>query len=106
MTVTLVPSVPARCRNAVEKVRTLQKQSGGFGCLLLLAHDWADPEATRRSLDIIARDVMPEFQGQRQPTIEAAARAAKLRDGYAQAQLDAVAHMTEKYAAEKAERTA
>ncbi len=90
--------------DAVEKIRALQKQSGGFGCVLLLAHDWADPDATRRSLDIIARDVMPEFQGQRQPTLDAAARASKLREGYAQAQLDAVAHMTAKYESEKAAR--
>jgi alkanesulfonate monooxygenase SsuD/methylene tetrahydromethanopterin reductase-like flavin-dependent oxidoreductase (luciferase family) len=87
--------------DGVEKIRALQEQSGGFGCVLLLAHDWADPEATRRSLDIIARDVMPEFQGQRQPTLDAEAKASKLREGYAQAQLDAVAHMTAKYESEK-----
>ena len=30
---------------------------------MLLGHHWADPGATRRSLELVARHVMPEFQG-------------------------------------------
>src|SRR5258708_14347100 len=34
----------------------------GFGCILLLAHDWADWEATKRSYELFARYVLPRFE--------------------------------------------
>jgi limonene 1,2-monooxygenase len=37
---------------------------GGFGAVLLLAHNWADWEATRRSYELMARYVHPHFQRQ------------------------------------------
>jgi limonene 1,2-monooxygenase len=40
---------------------------------------------------------MPHFQGQAQPTLDAAARASAVREGLAQSQNDAVAYMTKKY---------
>jgi limonene 1,2-monooxygenase len=40
---------------------------------------------------------MPHFQGQAQPTLDAAARASEVREGLAQSQIDAVAHMAKKY---------
>ncbi len=86
------------------QVQRLADQSGGFGAMLLLAHEWANPEATRRSYELVAQHVMPHFQGpvltHAQSTSEAKARASETREGHAQTQLDAVAHMTEKYAQE------
>jgi limonene 1,2-monooxygenase len=41
----------------------LYHQSGGFGCFLQLAHNWANWEATQQSYEMIARYVMPHFQG-------------------------------------------
>lgn len=46
----------------VEHIRDLQTQSGGFGAFLSLAHNAANFEATKRSYELIARYVMPEFQ--------------------------------------------
>jgi limonene 1,2-monooxygenase len=40
---------------------------------------------------------MPHFQGQAEPTLDAASRASEVREGLAQSQNDAVAHMTKKY---------
>jgi limonene 1,2-monooxygenase len=37
--------------------------NGGFGAVLLLAHNWADWEATKRSYELYARYVMPHFSG-------------------------------------------
>jgi limonene 1,2-monooxygenase len=34
------------------------KKSGGFGTVLLLGHNCANPEATRKSYELIARNVM------------------------------------------------
>ncbi len=48
--------------DAIEAIRTLQQQSGGFGGLLSRANDWAGREATMRSFELFARYVMPHFQ--------------------------------------------
>ncbi|MEJ8281096.1 LLM class flavin-dependent oxidoreductase [Pseudonocardia spirodelae] len=83
------------------QVQRLVDQSGGFGSLLLMGQDWADPAATKRSFELFAREVAPHFQGQAQPTVDAARRASEVREGHSKAQLDAVAHMTEKYEQER-----
>ncbi|MEU7811303.1 LLM class flavin-dependent oxidoreductase [Pseudonocardia sp. NPDC049154] len=83
------------------QVQRLVDQAGGFGTMLLMGHDWADPTATRRSFEIFARDVAPHFQGQYAPTVEAARLASEGRERHSRAQLDAVAHMTEKYEKER-----
>jgi limonene 1,2-monooxygenase len=48
--------------DAIETIRKLQEISGGFGCLLGLAHEWADREKTLRSYELMARYVMPQVQ--------------------------------------------
>jgi limonene 1,2-monooxygenase len=47
---------------------------------------------------------MPRFQGQAQPTLDARDRARGVRTGHAEQQNAAVAHMTEKYQKELADR--
>ncbi len=47
--------------DAVEKIEALQEQSGGFGTIMLLAHDCADPERTLESYSLFARDVMSQI---------------------------------------------
>ena len=49
--------------DAVARIELLLKHSGGFGCFLQRAHNWADFEATKRSYELIARYVMPRFNG-------------------------------------------
>ena len=46
--------------DAVAQIERLNKQSGGFGTLVLFAHNWADWTATKRSYEMIARYVMPK----------------------------------------------
>jgi limonene 1,2-monooxygenase len=84
------------------QVQRLVDQAGSFGTLLLMGQDWAGPAATRRSFELFAEEVAPHFQGQAEPTVDAARRATEVREGYSKAQLDAVAHMTEKYEKERA----
>ncbi|MGV0849263.1 LLM class flavin-dependent oxidoreductase [Mycolicibacterium phlei] len=83
------------------QVQRLWDQSGGFGCMLQMGHEWANPAATRRSAELFAAEVIPHFQGQAQPTLDAAARAAEVRGDLAQSQLAAIDHMTKKYESEK-----
>jgi limonene 1,2-monooxygenase len=47
--------------DAVAQIERLEKQSGGFGCYLFMAHDWADREATMKSYELFARYVMPQI---------------------------------------------
>lgn len=47
----------------VKVIRRLQEITGGFGVVLGFAHDWAQPEATRRSWELFARYVIPEVNG-------------------------------------------
>ena len=45
------------------QIARLVEQSGGFGTFLLMAHEWADREATLHSYELFAREVAPHFQG-------------------------------------------
>ena len=38
-------------------------KSGGFGTVVGFVHDWANPENTFRSWDLVARYVIPEVNG-------------------------------------------
>jgi limonene 1,2-monooxygenase len=86
-----------------EQINRLMKQSnGGFGAYLMLAHEWADREATRRNYELIARHVAPHFQGQAHSTMQAKARAEAARPDLAAQQAKAVEAMTAKHQAELA----
>ena len=39
----------------------IDESNGGFGTLLLKAHDWANPRATSRSYELFAQYVLPRF---------------------------------------------
>ncbi len=49
--------------DAIACIKRLEELSGGFGCLLGLAHEWAEREKIYHSYELFARYVMPEFQG-------------------------------------------
>ena len=51
---------PDQCIRHFE--RLWQGSDGGFGGVLLLAHNWADWTATRKSYELMARYVHPHFQ--------------------------------------------
>jgi limonene 1,2-monooxygenase len=86
--------------DAVEQIERLQKQSGGFGCYMTLCHEWANPEATRRSYELIAQNVFPRFQGQDWSTLNAKERARERREQLAERNMQAVTDMVEKHEAE------
>jgi limonene 1,2-monooxygenase len=47
----------------VERITSVLEVSGGFGTVVGFVHDWANPENTRRSWDMVARYVVPEING-------------------------------------------
>lgn len=95
-----VIGTPDDCKGQIE--RLMAQSNGGFGSFLMLAHEWANTEATRRSYELIAKYVMPVFQGQDRGTLNAVAHARKLRDRLKAEQQAALDAMTEKHAAEMA----
>jgi limonene 1,2-monooxygenase len=89
---------PDMCAAQIER---LQAQSnGGFGAYLLLAHNWANRQATLNSYELIARHVMPRFQGHAHATVQAAQRAQAARPALAEVHAKAVEAATQRYAAE------
>ncbi len=89
---------PDMCTAQIERLHA--QSNGGFGAYLMLAHNWADQQATLRSYELIARHVMPRFQGHYQPTIDAVQRAQAARPALSEVHAKAVEAATQRYAAE------
>jgi limonene 1,2-monooxygenase len=49
--------------DAIATLERLDELSGGYGGLMILAHEWASREKTLKSYELFARYVMPRFQG-------------------------------------------
>jgi limonene 1,2-monooxygenase len=49
--------------DAIARIRELQDATGGFGGMLMLAHEWATREKTLHSYELWARYVVPQFRG-------------------------------------------
>ena len=47
----------------IKMIKSVHEKSGGFGTVVGFVHDWADPENTFRSWDMVARYVIPEING-------------------------------------------
>ena len=47
-----------------ERVLAFRDEVGPFGTLLYAGHDWADPELARRSMRLMAEDVMPRINAE------------------------------------------
>jgi limonene 1,2-monooxygenase len=47
----------------VARIKQVLEISGGFGTVVGFVHDWANPENTFRSWDMVARYVVPEING-------------------------------------------
>jgi limonene 1,2-monooxygenase len=87
---------------AIAQIEALLEQSdGGFGAYMTLAHNWANPESTKKSYELFARHVMPRFQGQVDTLVNAADRARGSRPELADKQLAAVDEAAQRYEQEK-----
>ena len=88
--------------DAIRHIENLEEKSGGFGSFLLTIGDWGGREGQLRSTDLIARKVIPHFNGQLAAPQQAwktmKAGAAELKATIQNAQAKA----TERHAAEQA----
>ncbi|MEM7250652.1 MAG: LLM class flavin-dependent oxidoreductase [Pseudomonadota bacterium] len=69
----------------VEKIRSLVELTGGFGTVIGFVHDWANPENTFRSWDLVARYVIPELNGMLDGYRESQAHVIQNRDVFKRA---------------------
>ena len=49
--------------DCIAEIKRLQEMSGGFGTFMIRVEDWAPRETINRSYELLARYVMPQFQG-------------------------------------------
>ena len=56
--------------DAVARIRALERQSGGFGAILLLAHDCASPARSLASYELFARNVLPALRDENRGRVE------------------------------------
>ena len=72
-----IVGTPEDCIAGIER---LQEASGGFGGLLLRADDWAPRDKLHRSYELMARYVMPQFQGSLTGIIDSQRRSASQKE--------------------------
>ena len=91
---------------AVAQIQRLVDQSGGFGTYLFMAHDWADRQATLRSYELFAKEVMPLFQDSARTTVASRDWATANRPEFMGAAIGAVGKAIQDHQAEKAAKEA
>ena len=43
------------------RLQELYDVTGGFGTVLMIGHDWDDKEKMKRSMELMAKEVVPRF---------------------------------------------
>ena len=92
--------------DAIAQLERLAAQSGGFGCFLQMATNWADFPATLRSYELFARYVMPRFQQANDARRERMEWATKNRPRFMGAMVQAIGNELAKHTNEVAARRA
>lgn len=92
--------------DAIERIEQLHAKQGEFGCLLLLANNWADWPATQRSYELYARYVMPHFDGANQNRTDSFDWVTRHQSELVAKRTAAADQMTAKHEAEQAARAA
>ncbi|MGH6988969.1 MAG: LLM class flavin-dependent oxidoreductase, partial [Stellaceae bacterium] len=90
--------------DAVAVLERFWEKSGGFGTILLLAHDFADWEATKRSYELFARYVLPKFNRTNQMRNESMEWLRDNRVGFSEKRDDAMRRTIERHFAEVAQK--
>lgn len=57
------PVIAGTPASVAEQILDFRREVGDFGALLYTGHDWVDPELARRSMELMAREVMPRVNG-------------------------------------------
>jgi limonene 1,2-monooxygenase len=92
--------------DAAAQLERLKKQSGGFGCFLIMAQDWVDRQASLASYELLAKEVFPRFQGSSDLTINSREWCRKDHDSLIGGAMNAVVKEIDRYEKETGYRIA
>ncbi len=84
--------------DCIEAIHRLEEQSGGFGGFLVQTVDWAPREKMFRSYELLARYVMPHFQGSVRSTAASNRWAAERKDQLVGGRMRALDRARQSYA--------
>jgi alkanesulfonate monooxygenase SsuD/methylene tetrahydromethanopterin reductase-like flavin-dependent oxidoreductase (luciferase family) len=48
-------------QSVADRILALRNEVGAFGTLLYTGHDWTDPALARRSMELMANEVLPRI---------------------------------------------
>jgi limonene 1,2-monooxygenase len=88
--------------DAVAMLEKFWTKTGGFGAILILAHDWANFENTKKSFEMFARYVLPKFAGRNTWRDESLDWIRGNREQFAKVSKDAAMKMVNQYLTEEA----
>jgi limonene 1,2-monooxygenase len=91
--------------DAIERIEALYDKQGEFGALLLLATNWADWPATKRSYELYARYVIPHFAGSNASRVASYHWVTEHQAEIVGKRVAAAQQMVAKHEAEQAEKT-
>jgi limonene 1,2-monooxygenase len=87
--------------DCVEGIKRLDEQSGGYGGFLVQTVDWAPRDKMLHSYELLARYVMPQFQGSVLSTAASNRWASERRDTLTAGRTRAIEQARQEYAASK-----
>jgi limonene 1,2-monooxygenase len=87
--------------DCIEGIKQLEEKSGGYGGFLVQTVDWAPRDKMLHSYELLARYVMPQFQGSVLSTAASNHWARERRDGLMAGRTRAIERAREDYAASK-----
>ena len=83
--------------DAVAQLERLTQQSGGFGCYMLMANDWAERRACLNSYELLAKEVFPHVQGSAERAVSSREWCRTDHDSLIGGAMNAVAKEIERY---------
>ena len=87
--------------DAVALIEKFWAKTGGFGAMLILAHNWATFENTKKSLEMFARYVRPKFSQRNTQRVDSLSWIREHREEFGQASKAAAMKVVEKFLAEE-----
>jgi limonene 1,2-monooxygenase len=88
--------------DAVALLERFWQKTGGFGTILILAHDWASTEDTNKSFDMFARYVLPKFASRNTSRVDSLSWIRSHREEFTHASKSAMMKVVDKFMAEEA----
>ena len=88
--------------DAVALIERFWAKTGGFGAILILAHNWATFEATKKSFEMFARYVLPAFAGRNTARVESLTWIRDRREEFSSASTAAAMRLVNEFKAAEA----